>query len=154
MTIAPAVTTTQVYQVFIRASAQQIWDAITQPEFTVQYFYGARVETTGEPPSPFRHVAPDGTVMQDGVVLEFDPPVRLVMSWHPLWAPELAAEAASRVTWEIEGRPGGIALLTVVHDQLEASPKTAQDVSGEGWMTVLSGLKTLIETGTPLVAPE
>ena len=63
--------------------------------------------------------------------------------------PELASEEPSRVTWEIEPQDGGFSLLTVTHDQLEGAPKTAQAVSG-GWMLVISGLKTLLETGKPL----
>jgi hypothetical protein len=63
---------------------------------------------------------------------------------------EMAAEEESRVTWEIEPREDGICLLTVVHDRLEGAPKTAASVSGPGWMMVLSGLKTLLETGKPL----
>ena len=70
--------------------------------------------------------------------------------WRSLYSSELAAEAASRVSWEIEPQDDGTCLLTVVHDQLEGAPKTAASVSGQGWMGVLSGLKTLLETGTPM----
>jgi uncharacterized protein YndB with AHSA1/START domain len=143
-------TTTQVYQVFIKATPEQIWDAITKPEFTAKYFYGARIETT---PERRRAHSPDGSgVWGDDQVLEFDPPRRLVHSWQSLYDPELAAEEASRVTWEIEAQDGGFSKLTVVHDRLEGAPKTAESVSGAGWMMVLSGLKTLLETGEPLVS--
>lgn len=152
MTTASTATTTQVYQVFIRATAEQIWEAIIKPEFTAQYFHGSRVETTAEPGSPIRYYAPDGeTLWGDDVVLEADPPRRLVVTWTTLFDEEAAKEEPSRVTWEIEPRDGGMCLLTVVHDRLENAPKTAQMVSGEGWMMVLSGLKTLLETGQPLV---
>jgi uncharacterized protein YndB with AHSA1/START domain len=141
---------TQVYQVFIRATPEQIWQAITQPEFTARSFYGSRVDTTGVAGSPIRHYAPDGTTLWgDDSILESDPPRRLVHTWRSLYDPELAAEPSSRVTWEIDPQPGGITRLTVVHDQLEASPKTAEHVGG-GWMFVISGLKTLLETGQPL----
>ena len=83
-------------------------------------------------------------------MLEYDPPRRLVHTWHSKYNPELAAEEPSRVSWEIEQQEDGSALLTVVHDQLEGAPKTAASVSGPGWMRVLSGLKTLLETGEPL----
>jgi uncharacterized protein YndB with AHSA1/START domain len=142
---------TQVYQVLIRASAQQIWDAIIKPEFTSLYFHGARVETTGEAGTPMRHVAPDGvTVWGDEVILESDPPHRLVVPWRSMYDPEMAAEGPSRVTWLIEDQDGGVCLLTVTHDQLETSPKTASSVSGIGWLTVICGLKTVVETGQPL----
>jgi uncharacterized protein YndB with AHSA1/START domain len=139
--------TTQVYQVFIKATAEQIWDAITKPEFTQQYFYGARISVV---PDHYRSLGPDDAVWGESGVEEFDPPHRLVHGWRSLYDPEMAAEEESRVTWEIEPQDGGICLLTVVHDRLDASPKTAASVSGQGWMMVLSGLKTLLETGKPL----
>ena len=70
--------------------------------------------------------------------------------WRSRYGHELAAEDESRVTWEIEPQDNGTCLLTVVHDRLEGAPKTAASVAGVGWMTVLSGLKTLLETGKPL----
>lgn len=141
--------TTQVYQVFIKASPKQIWQAITAPKFTARYFHGARIEV-----SSGRYVShgPDGSVWCQGAVAEFDPPRRLVHGWRSMYDPELAKESESRVTWEIERQDGGFCRLTVTHDQLEGAPKTAASVSGEGWMFVLSGLKTLLETGTPLAA--
>jgi uncharacterized protein YndB with AHSA1/START domain len=153
MTATTTATPTQVYQVFIRASAQQIWDAITKPEFTAQYFHGARVETTAEPGATIRYYAPDGTnLLGDDTIIEADPPHKLVATWSSLWNEETAKEPHSRVTWEIAERDGGLCLLTVVHDRLEDAPVTASMVSGQGWMMVLSGLKTLLETGRPLVS--
>jgi uncharacterized protein YndB with AHSA1/START domain/DNA-binding transcriptional ArsR family regulator len=146
MSAAPS----QVYQVFIKASPEQVWDAITKPEFTARYFFGSRVQTTGIAGTPIRHLAPDSDELWgDDSILESEPPRRLVHTWRSLYDPELAAEPPSRITWEIEPQPGGVSKLTVVHDQLERSPKTAAGVSG-GWMFVLSGLKTLLETGEPL----
>jgi uncharacterized protein YndB with AHSA1/START domain len=140
----------QLYQVYIRATPEQVWEAITRPEFTAQYFYGSRVQSTFEPGSKIRRLAPDGkTVWSDDNLLEADPPRRLVHTWQALYDAELAAEPPSRVTWEIDPQPGGVTRLTVVHDRLEASPKTATNVSG-GWMFIISGLKTLLETGAPL----
>jgi uncharacterized protein YndB with AHSA1/START domain len=139
--------TTQVYSVFIRATPEQVWDAITKPEFTEKYFYGQRIEST--PERRTWHNA-EGKLVADGSVLEFDPPRRLVHGWQSLYDPEMAAEEESRVTWEIEPQEDGTTLLTVVHDKLEGAPKTAESVSGTGWMRVLSGLKTLLETGEPL----
>ena len=139
--------TTQVYQVFIRATAEEIWDAITKPEFTQRYFYGARISVV---PDGYRSLGPDGSTWGDSAVEEFDPPRRLVHGWRSLYDPDLAAEEESRVTWEIEPQEGGFCLLTVVHDRLGGAPKTAASVSGTGWTMVLSGLKTLLETGTSL----
>jgi len=139
--------TTQVYQVFIRATPEQIWDAITKPEFTRRYFHGANLENT-----PERHYStgPNGDVWGDSATREWDPPRRLVHGWRSLYNDELAREQESRVTWEIEPKDGGYCLLTVVHDELEGAPRTAESVAGPGWMMVLSGLKTLLETGEPL----
>jgi uncharacterized protein YndB with AHSA1/START domain/DNA-binding transcriptional ArsR family regulator len=140
----------QVYQIFIRATPQQVWDAITKPEFTAQYFYGSRVETTGESGTPIRHHSSDGaSLWGDDMVIESEPPRRLVHTWRALYDPELAAEPPSRVSWEIEPQPHGVTKLTVIHDELEQAPKTAAHVAG-GWMFILSGLKTVLETGSAL----
>jgi uncharacterized protein YndB with AHSA1/START domain len=139
---------TQVYAVFIRATPEQVWDAITKPEFTTKYFHGTKIESTFEPGTPYLSVAGNDTVV-DGEILESDPPRTLKHTWRALWDPETAAEPHSRVTWEIEPQEGGVTKLTVTHDQLEAAPKTAESVAG-GWEYVLSGLKTVLETGEPL----
>ena len=148
MTVAETTqaTTTQIYQVFIRATPEQVWEAITTPEFTVRYFHGVRMELRdGRRWSKL----PDGRAW-DEPIFEQDPPRRLVHQWRAGYDPELDAEGPSRVTWEIEPRGEGMCLLTVVHDRLEDAPKTAANVAGPGWMYVLSGLKTLLETGEPL----
>ena len=137
--------TTQVYQVFIGATPEQIWEAITTPEFTERYFYGIRIETTAE-----RRQTQWQEQVGEDPVLEWDPPRKLVHGWHSKWNDELSAEEPSRVSWELEAQDDGTTLLTVVHDQLEGAPKTAASVSGPGWTRVLSGLKTLLETGEPL----
>lgn len=144
---APVATATQVYPLFIKATPEAIWAAITRPEFSQQYFFGARIENTAE-----RHVAlgPDGSDWGDAPMFEFDPPRRMVYAWKSNYDPSMAAEPASRVTWQIDPQDGGFSLLTVTHDQLERSPKTAAGVAGVGWMMVLSGLKTVLETGKPL----
>lgn len=139
---------TQTYHVFIRATAQDVWDGITQPEHTARYLFGAQVETTAEIGSPFRYHSPDRTQLWgDDTVLDAEPPRRLVVSYHALYNAELAAEPPSRVTWLIEPDDSGLTLLTVHHDQLDAAPRTAARVAATGWMRVLSGLKTVLETG-------
>ena len=151
MTTTMTATTTQVYQLFIRATPEAIWEAITTPEFTGRYYHGCLVDSSLEPGTPFRGWSTDRTEQWvDGEVLESDPPRRLQHTWRALYNPETAAEEPSRVTWEIEPQEDGTSLLTVVHDRLEGAPKTAASVGGVGWMYVLSGLKTLLETGEPL----
>jgi uncharacterized protein YndB with AHSA1/START domain len=152
MTTMVEAKTLQVYQVFIKADPLRIWDAITKPEFTQRYFHGTRADHELRAGGAYRSLAGDGdgVLVVDGEVLEVDPPRRFVHTWHALYDPELGAEEPSRVTWEIEAQDGGISLVTVTHDRLEGAPKTAESVSGAGWMMVLSGLKTLLETGEPL----
>jgi activator of hsp90 ATPase len=139
-------TTTQVHRIFIKAGPGAIWDAITKPDFTRHYFYGSRIETTGEPDSPCVYKSDDDAALVDGEVLESDPGHRFVITWRSLYHPPSADEPASRVTWLIEPREGGHCCLTVVHDRLDDSPNTAENV-GAAWMFVLSGLKTVVETG-------
>jgi uncharacterized protein YndB with AHSA1/START domain len=146
MTSTATAQTTQVYELYIRATPEQIWAAITEPDLTERYFFGSRITVTSE-----RRVslAPDGaSSWGDTETLAWDPPRRLVHGWKSLYDPELADEPESRVTWEIEPQDGGYSKLTVVHDRLENSPKTAESV--RGWTLVLSNLKTFLETGKAL----
>ena len=135
---------TQVYQVSIKATPEQIWDAITQPEWSARYFHGARITVV---PDHYESLGPGGDAWGDADVAEFDPPRRLVHGWRSLYDPELAVEDESRVTWEIEPQAGGTCLLTVTHDRLEGAPKTAAGVSG-GWQGIIDRLKELLETGS------
>ena len=144
---APA---TQVYQLYIKATPEKIWDAITSPETHEKFFFGAQIESTYEPGTPIRSWSPDRKdLWGDNVIIETDPPRKLVHTWRSLYDEQLASEAESRVSWEIEPFQEGYCKLTVVHDRLENAPKTAASVSG-GWMFILSGLKTLCETGESL----
>ena len=150
-TTAQEVQTTQVYQLYIRATPEQIWEGITQPEHIERYFHGCRLD--GPLVAGGRWVArnPGRTKLWiDAEIIEFEPARRLQHAWRALYEDELALEGESRVTWEIEPRDDGTCLLTVVHDRLENAPRTAAGVAGAGWMHVLSGLKTLLETGEPL----
>ena len=146
----------QVYQVFFKATPEQIWDAITKSEFTTRYFFGSELESTFEPGARYVQWAPEREkVWVEGEVLESEPPRRLVHTWRSLFDDDSAQEQPSRnidnahIHDTFEPQQGGVTKLTVVHDQLEGAPKTAESVSG-GWSYVLSGLKTLLETGKPL----
>ena len=155
---------TQVYRVFIKATPQAIWDAITTPEWTERYGYGGRVEYDLRPGGSYRALAPEAMramgapeVVVDGEVIEADPPKRLVQTWRPMWDPTLTAEGHRRVIWEIAVAGPGVSALTVTHE-LEGAPKTAATVAGVadiesgggGWSWILSDLKTLLETGAAL----
>jgi uncharacterized protein YndB with AHSA1/START domain len=144
-----AASATQVYRMYIKAPQEKVWETITRPELISTFFHGAQIETTYEIGTPTRGYSPDRSQQwSDGTVLEYDPPRRLVHSWRTLYDPEAAPEPESRVTWEIEAQPDGVSKLTLVHDRLERSPKTAKSV--EGWSYILSNLKTVLETGEPL----
>jgi uncharacterized protein YndB with AHSA1/START domain len=160
--MAETSTTTRVFQVYIKAPPERIWDAITQSEWTQRYGYGGEVEIDLRPGGAFKafaseamkaHGGPD--VVVDGEVLEADPPRRLVQTWHPVWDPETAAEPPTRLTYEIEPGPGDVTRLTVVHELADA-PLVAAMVTGQvegaggGWAYVLSDIKTLLETGSAL----
>ncbi len=149
MTVETALAT-QVYQLYIKGTPEQIWEAITTPELHAKFFFGARIESTFEVGARMRSWSPDHEqIWGDNVIEECDPPKKLVHSWKSLYDEELAAEADSRVSWQIEPQDGGYCKLTVIHDRLEGAPKTAKSVSG-GWTFILSGLKTVVETGESL----
>lgn len=152
--------TVQVYRVYIKATPQAIWDAITKPEWTVKFGYRAPVEYDLRPGGTFRglandamkeHGAPD--VVIDGEVIEADPPRRLVQTWRAIYFDE----PATRLTYEIEDDEAGTSRLTVTHD-VTGAPQTAAQGAGDmpeaggGWSMTLSDLKTLLETGEPLFA--
>jgi uncharacterized protein YndB with AHSA1/START domain len=156
--------TTQVYRVYIRATPEAIWDAITKPEWSERYGYGGQVEYDLRPGGAYRahaseemraHGAP--AVVIDGEILEADPPRRLVQTWRMLMDAGMEAEGFTRLTFAIEPMDGGVTKLTVIHE-LEGAPRLAQVLSGGmesegaggGWAWVLSDLKTLLESGTRL----
>ncbi|WP_110513722.1 ArsR/SmtB family transcription factor [Herpetosiphon llansteffanensis] len=138
-----------VYQTIIKASQQQVWDAITKPEFTSRYYYGCTVETTLEVGSPFNYQRSNGAPIVEGEVLVADAPNRLVHSYHSLWAP-MNADAPTKVTWELEAMPNGITKVTVVHEDFEGETATYQGLNSGGWTWILSNLKTVLETGDSL----
>jgi uncharacterized protein YndB with AHSA1/START domain len=154
--------TTQVYQVFIRATAQAIWDAITKPEWTQRYGYRAIVDFDLRPGGSYRALASPEyqamgmpEVVVDGEVIEADPPRKLVHGWRFLWDDEVKAEGPTRVTYEISEGESGVCRLTVTHE-LENAPQTAEMLAGTiegaggGVPYVLSDLKSLLETGEAL----
>jgi uncharacterized protein YndB with AHSA1/START domain len=130
--------------VYVRATREGTWRAITETDFTVRYYYGNAIESTFEPGSSYR-MTMDGELQIEGEILEIDPPRRLVQSWHGVWDPQMAADAPTRVTWEIEVAGPGVCKVTLVHGGLVAGSSTLEQVS-DGWPYILSGMKTLLET--------
>ena len=135
-----------VYEIFVHTTPEKLWRAITEPEFTRQYFHGSAITTPLKKGGPDRSEAADGTLLVDGEFLECDPPRKLVHTWRVHWDPALSREL-STVTYEIEQK-GENCKLTVTHDLADA-PQTAKAVKA-GWPAILSSLKTLVETGKPL----
>ena len=142
---------TQIYELFIRTTPEKLWQALTDPAWTRQYFFGTSIRSTFEPNARFSYDKDDGAVAVDGEVIEALPPTKLVMSWVFRYDPELAKER-SRVTWLIEPR-GALCKLTAIHECAEA-PLSGKHAAQDGWSMVLSGLKTLLETGEPLAPPQ
>jgi uncharacterized protein YndB with AHSA1/START domain/DNA-binding transcriptional ArsR family regulator len=144
----------QVFEIYIKTTPERLWQAITAPELREKYGFGVAVHSDWTPGSRYqgitgpRTVAPDNTIFE-GENLEVDPPRRLVQSFRALWGDDVQGEGTSRVTWEIEP-VGDSCRLTVTHDQLKegANPQLYG-----GWPMVLSGLKTLLETGELLTTP-
>jgi uncharacterized protein YndB with AHSA1/START domain len=154
-------TTTQVHRVWIKATPQAIWDAITSPEWTERYGYGGRAEYELRAGGSYRHLASaemrasgSPEVAIDGEVIEADPPRRLVQTWRMLMDEDMIKEGFTRITFEIEEQEGGVSRLTVIHD-LTGAPRLAAIVGGQledtgaggGWAWALSDLKSLLETG-------
>jgi uncharacterized protein YndB with AHSA1/START domain len=145
---SPMTTIDHVYSVFIKAPPDRVWRAITDADDTARYYFSTRVASDWTPGSALAYTYPDGSVAADGQVLEIDPGRRVVMSFHPHWDPAIDAEGPVRMTWAVEAADDGGTKLTVT-SELEPGSKTAEEFQG-GIVYIVSGLKTLIETGEPL----
>jgi uncharacterized protein YndB with AHSA1/START domain len=154
------VETTQVFEIYIKAPADRVWDAITNPEWNAKYGYQGAMKYDMRPGGAFQAFAnadmramglPE--VIIDGEVLECSPPNRLVQTYRWLFTEESKKEGFTKVTWEIEQTEAGFTRLTVTH-QLDGAPQMAAATKskfsvhgGGGWTWILSDLKSLIETG-------
>jgi uncharacterized protein YndB with AHSA1/START domain/DNA-binding transcriptional ArsR family regulator len=148
----PMSTPKQVYEIFIHATPERVWQGITDGELTRQYYYGGAVRSDLTVGSPFMYVNDTGTTLLDGEILEIDAPRRLVTTFSAVWDPATAGDRPSRITYEIEPQ-GPLTKLTMIHDDFDGETATYKAVAG-GWSYVLSGLKTLLETGKPMPSPE
>jgi len=154
-------TTVTVHRIYIRATVQKVWDAITDPEWNGRYAYGAPSDYDLRPgglyavrstPEMVAQGAPE--LLIEGEVLECDPPTRLVQTWRAFFTPETAAEGFTRLTWELEEEQPGMTRLTVTHDVTDAPnvlASTTNDAKlhegGGGWAWILSDLKSFLENG-------
>jgi uncharacterized protein YndB with AHSA1/START domain len=139
-----------VYSVLIKATPDRIWRAITDGHETERYYYGTRVDSDWSTGGRVVYTYPDGSIAADGEVLEIDAGRRVTMSFHPHWSPEIEAEGPVRMTWEIEPAGDGVSKLTVVTAGMVEGGVVQSEFAG-GIVHIVSGLKTLIETGEPLM---
>jgi uncharacterized protein YndB with AHSA1/START domain len=139
----------KVYEIYIKTTPERLWQAITDPEMRRKYNFGVRVKSPWTRGSRYQGLGPQDTAILEGENVEVDPPRRLVQTFRALWSEDVKREGTSRVTWEIEPI-GDSCRLTVIHDQLREGANA--ELYG-GWMMVLSGLKTLLETGQLLTTP-
>ena len=139
----------KVFEIFIRTTPERLWEAITSSELRRRYNFGVAVESDWREGSRYELLTPAGGAIAEGENLEVDAPHRLVQSFTALWSDDVRREGTSRVTWEIEP-VGDSCRLTVTHDQLRAG---AHGELYGGWPQILSGLKTLLETGEDLTTP-
>ena len=141
--------TTAVFEIYIRTTPERLWEAITDPELRARYSFGVQVHSDWTEGSTYTSSVPGVVDIASGENVEVDPPRRLVQTMDALWSDDVKAEGTSLVTWEIE-QVGDSCRLTVTHDRLR--PDGNGEIYG-GWPMILSGLKTLLETGENLTTP-
>jgi uncharacterized protein YndB with AHSA1/START domain/biotin operon repressor len=144
----------KVFEIYIKTTPDRLWQAITDPELRQKYSFGVKTISDWTPGSSYSSMAGDATIapataIAEGENLEVDPPHRLVQSYRALWSDQVKQCGFSRVTWEIKPI-GDSCRLRVTHDQLRQGANT--QLYG-GWPMILSGLKTLLETGELLTTP-
>jgi uncharacterized protein YndB with AHSA1/START domain len=140
----------KVFEIYIKTTPERLWEAITDDGMRQKYNFGVGVTSDWTPGSSYEGVHPGaGITIAQGENLEVDPPRRLVQSFNALWSDDVKREGTSRVTWEIEP-VGDSCRLTVIHDELREG---AHEELYGGWPQILSGLKTLLETGETLTTP-
>jgi len=140
----------KVFEIYIKTTPDRLWQAITDSEMRRKYTFGVGITSDWTAGSPYVADHPAaGIKISEGENLEVDPPHRLVQSFTALWSDDVKAAGTSRVTWEIKPI-GDSCQLTVTHDQL---PDGVNDQIYGGWPQILSGLKTLLETGETLTTP-
>ena len=139
-----------VYEIYIHSTPKRLFEAITDSKIRAKYNFGALVQSDWSPGSRYEMARPNGVLLGEGEILEFDPPRRLVHTMTALWSDEVKSEGPSRVTWEIEPIGLDACRLTLSHDQLGDG---ANDQLYGGWPMILSGLKTWLETGRLLTTP-
>ena len=137
-----------VYKAYINAGVEAVWDAIVDPDRTVQYFYGTRVKSEWKVGSTMNYHGPDGQLVSEGNILAIDPPNRIEFTFHALWSEQIAAEDPVREVWSIRD-VNGMAELTIELYDIEVGGVTYDEFTA-GIPYIVSGLKSLLETGQAL----
>ena len=140
----------RVFEIYIKTTPERLWEAITDPGMRATYSFGVETRSDWTPGSSYESSVPGVIDIAAGENLEVDPPRRLVQSFNALWSDDVKAVGTSRVIWEIEPVGDDSCRLRVIHDQL---PDDANSEVYGGWPMILSGLKTLLETGGKLTTP-
>jgi uncharacterized protein YndB with AHSA1/START domain len=146
--MSEAAQSTFVYVTYIRTSPERLWAALTQPEFTRQYWFGMDFASEWKTGAAWKLQFADGRIADSGKVLEIDPPRWLVVEWQNEFRPELKAEGPAQCSFELEPN-GELVKLTVTHTSPRPNSKLIVAVSG-GWPKILSNLKSFLETGKPI----
>ena len=140
----------KIFEIYIKTTPERLWEAITDPKMRAKYTFGVGIRSDWTAGSGYEAVhAGAGVRISEGENLEVDPPRRLVQSFTALWGEDVKSEGTSKVTWEIEP-VGDSCRLVVTHSDLREG---ANDQLYGGWPMILSGLKTLLETGEELTTP-
>jgi uncharacterized protein YndB with AHSA1/START domain len=139
-----------VFEIYIKTSPERLWEAITDGEMRKRYSFGVQVASDWKQGGEYTSGVPGVVDIASGTNVEVDPPRRLVQTFKAHWSEAVESEGTSRVTWEIEPVGEDSCQLRVTHDQL---PEGANSELWGGWPMILSGLKTLLETGEDLTTP-
>lgn len=140
-----------IYKAYIKATIDEVWEALVDGDKTVQYFYGTRVESDWEVGSEMNYFYPDGTKASEGHILSIDAPKRMEFTFSPLWDEKLKAEGSSRQIWAIAEINGMSELTIELYDIAEGG--AIHEDFANGFPYIVSGLKSLLETGQSLPSP-
>jgi len=138
-----------VYQIYIRATPEQIWQALTDPDMTEQYYFGTRIESDFLPGSSYIYRQPDGAMLAEGAIVESTPPYRLVTTFRTAWTAQRDDTPDSQVTWQIEPQEDQCK-VTLIHEGIVLETDLGPNFR-DAWTKIASDMKTLLETESALV---
>lgn len=140
-----------VYEVYINAPIEKVWEALTDGEVTPHYYFGFKIESDYKVGSDYKYVNNEGNVTIAGEILEIEEPNKLVMTFKGSWIDEIKNDPATKVTYELTNM-GATTKLKLIHDDFDGETATYKNVQS-GWSMILSSFKSLLETGKALEYP-